>query len=132
LGIFDRFLGKVRQKQAGPPVVDDQWHQPIGQEIAVAVLRQIPDDWDSAHLVLEPTEKGFGPGLAHSAITRTYSPDQSLPDSDFVMPGMELMAATRKLELGAIEQHAEFKRFLLAARFDGKQWGVRTDFEYDD
>jgi hypothetical protein len=131
LGIFDRLLGKVRQKQADKSEFDDLWHQPIGQEIAIAVLRQIPDDWQSAYLLLEPTEKGFGTGLTHSAITRERSADLSVRDGEFVLPGMEVMAATRKLELGAIEHHMEFRRFLLSARFDGAQWGINTEFEYD-
>jgi hypothetical protein len=132
LGIFDRFFGKSKQKQAEQYVYEDSWHPFFTQEIAIAMLRQIPEGWDSAYLVLEPTDKGFGTGLSHSAIMRKFSPDLALRDGDFVTPGMELMATTRKFELGAIERHAEFKRFILSAQYDGKQWGINTEFEYDD
>lgn len=126
MSILGRFFGKGKSKQ-----VDDQWQVPIVQEICIAMIRQIPAEWDSAYLVLEPTEKGLGTGMTHSAITRNLSTDFSLRDGGFVTPGMEVMAATRRLELGWVERKGTFKRAIISAQRDGEDWDIKSDYEHD-
>jgi hypothetical protein len=132
LGIFDRFFGKSKQKQAEQYVYEDSWHPFFTQEIAIAMLRQIPEGWDSAYLVLEPTDKGFGTGLSHSAIMRKLSPDLALRDGDFVTPGMELMAATRKFELGRDRASCGVQTVHPFCPIRREAVGINTEFEYDD
>jgi len=114
-------------------VVDAQWQTPIVQEICVAMIRQIPEQWDSAVLVLEPTEKGLGSGLSHSAITpQSASKDFTVQGGEFVTPNMEVMAATRKLELGWLERKSTFKRAIISATREGEDWTIKSDYEHED
>ncbi len=82
-------------------------------------------------LVLAPTEKGIGTGLSHSAITPQAGKDFALHDGDFVMPGMEVMVATRQLELGWAERKAIFKRAIISAVRDGEDWDIKSEYEHD-
>ena len=114
------------------PARDGQWQVPIVQEICIAMIHQIPEDWDGAYLVLEPTERGIGSGLSHSAITPKPAKDFTLRDGQFVTPDMAVMAATRKLELGWVERKGTFKRAIISATRNGEDWDIRSDYEYDD
>ena len=124
-----RFLKKLFGKRE--TALDDQWQFPVVQEICIAMIHQIPEDWNSAFLVLEPTENGIGTGLRHSAITAEAGPDFKLRDGNFVTPDMEVMAATRKFELGWVERKTTFKRAIISAIRDGEDWEIKSGFEYD-
>ena len=123
------FLQKLFGKREAP--VDNQWQMPIVQEICIAIIHQIPEDWSSATLILEPTEKGIGTGLKHSAITPQGSRDFALTNGVFVTPDMEVMAATRKLELGFVERKGTFKRAIISAIQDGENWDIKSEYEYE-
>lgn len=127
MSILGRFFGKEKLRQ-----VDEEWQVPIVQEICIAMIHQIPEDWDSAYLVLKPTEKGLGTGMTHSAITRALSTDFALRDGDFVTPDMAVMAATRKLEMGWVERKGTFRRAILSAKRDGEDWEIKSDYEHED
>lgn len=124
MGFFQRLFGQRRAPES------PEWQTPIVQEICVAMLRQIPEDWESAYLVLEVTEKGIGSGLTHSAVMRKLSKDFALKDGDFVMPDMTVMAATRKLELGWVERKCTFKKAIISAVLTGDDWEIRSEYEH--
>lgn len=125
MGLFQRlFRGRSAEN-------DVAWQTPIVQEIALAMLRQIPDDWDSAVLVLEVNERGLGGGLTHSAITPQQAQDFALPGSAFVTPNAEVLAATRKLELGWVERKGTFLRAIISAVRDESGWGIQSDYEHE-
>jgi hypothetical protein len=125
MGLLERIFG--RRKDGA----DEQWQVPIVQEICVAMLRLVPQDWKSAYLVLEVTDSGLGSGLSHSAITRQRSADGMLRSGEFVTPDMEVMAATRKLELGWLERKKTFKRAIISATDNGDGWEIRSDYEHE-
>lgn len=127
MGFFQRLFGRRRST---PP--DPQWQVPVVNEIIVAMIRLVPEEWESVYLVLEVTDKGIGSGLAHSAITRKLSKDSALRDGDFVMPDMDVMAATRKLELGWVERQSSFKRAIISAVRDEAGWAIRSEYEHED
>jgi len=128
VSLLQRIFGKQKQS-----AVDKQWEVSTVQEIGIAMIRQMPEHWDSAVLVLEPTEKGLGTGLSHSAITpQRAGKDFTLQNGAFITPGMEVMAATRKLELGWLERKGTFKRAIISAARDGEDWIVKSEYEYDD
>ena len=122
------FLQKIFGRREA--VRDDQWQIPIVQEICAAMIHQIPQHWDSAVLVLAPTEKGIGTGLSHSAITPQASKNFALRDGEFVTPDMEVMAATRQLELGWVERKSTFKRAIISAIRDGEDWDIKSEYEH--
>jgi len=111
-------------------VRDEQWQVPIVQQICIAMIHQIPEHWDSAVLMLEPTEKGIGTGLSHSAIMPRPSRDFAIRDSEFVTPDMDVMAATRQLELGWVERKGTFKRAIISATRDGEDWDIKSEYEH--
>ena len=125
MGLLDRLFGR-RKDEAG-----DQWQVEAVQEICIAMIRQIPEDWKSAYLTLEVTERGLGSGLSHSAITRRLRRDGLLRDAEFVTPDGAVMAATRKLELGWVERGKTFRRVIISATDDGDGWQIRSDYEHD-
>lgn len=131
MGLFGRLFGK-RNNIAG-----EQWQLPFVQEICIAIIQQIPEDWNSAFLVLEVPEHGLGRGLAHSAIMETRAADFALTDGEFVTPDMAVMTATRQFELAWVErlktfkQAVVFRRAILSATRDGEDWVVKSDYEYD-
>lgn len=127
MSIFQRFLGKRPEKE----ITDDSWQTPMVQDICMAMLRLIPDDWNSVALVLDVTDKGIGSGLAHSAITPQPVSDAALRDDKFVMPDVAVMVATRKLELGWVERKKTFKRAIISARRDGEDWEIRSEYEHE-
>ncbi|MGO8673085.1 MAG: hypothetical protein ACLQVD_17215 [Capsulimonadaceae bacterium] len=97
------------------------------------MIRSIPEEWDTVYLALAPTERGIGSGLTHSAITRRASPDNKLPDADFVTPNMEVLAATRELELEFVKRKWVFKRAIIFAKRDSEgDWDIRSDYEHED
>lgn len=124
IGLLQRIFGR---REA---VKDEQWQVPIVQEICIAMIRQIPEHWNSAVLVLEPTEKGIGTGLSHSAVTPQASKDFALRDGEFVTPDMAVMAATRQLELGWVERKGTFKRAIISAIRDGEDWDIKSEYEH--
>ncbi|MCW3062789.1 MAG: hypothetical protein JWQ02_4610 [Capsulimonas sp.] len=127
MNILKRLLGAGKT----PREVDGAWQVPVIQEIAVAMIHQIPEEWTSAKLLLEPTEQGLGRGMRHSAITPQSGDGFALQDSHFVMPDMAVMAATRKLELGWVERKATFKRAAITAtRDDSGGWGIQSEYEH--
>ena len=123
------FLQKLFGKREVP--VDNQWQTPIVQEICIAMIHQIPEEWDNAILILEPTEKGIGTGLKHSAITPQGGKGFALTNGAFVTPDMEVMAATRKLELGFVERKGTFKRAIISAIRDGEDWDIKSEYEHE-
>lgn len=94
------------------------------------MIHQIPETWASVALVLEPTEKGIGTGLSHSAITPSVSEDFALRNGKFVTPNMEVLAATRQLELGFVERKGTFKKAIISATRDGEDWEVKSEYEH--
>ena len=122
------FLQKIFGKRQA--VQDEQWQVPIVQQICIAMINQIPENWDNAVLVLEPTEKGIGTGLSHSAITPRARKDFALHDGEFVTPDMEVMAATRQLELGWVERKGTFKKAIISAICDGEDWDIKSEYEH--
>lgn len=110
---------------------DEAWQIALAQEISIAMLRQIPEDWTSAQLVLEPTENGLGTGMRHSAITPQGADGFRLKDAQFATPNMEVMAATRKLELAWVKRGSTFKRVTITAVSDGDDWQIKSECEYD-
>jgi hypothetical protein len=126
MGFLQNLFGRRRDKLTA------QWQTAAIQEICIEMIRQIPGDWESATLVLEVTERGLGGGLAHSAITQKRGDDFKLQDTEFVTPNAEVMAATRKFELGWVEQKGTFKKAIITAQRDGENWEIRSDYEHDD
>lgn len=124
MSLLQKIFGKRKDIQ------DQQWQVPIVQQICIAMIHQIPETWDSAFLVLEPTEKGIGTGLSHSAITPCGNKDLALRDGVFVTPNMEVMAATRQLELGFVERKSTFKKAIISAIRDGEDWEVKSEYEH--
>ena len=114
---------------------DDAWQTDVIQKIAIQMLRQVPEDWDRASLVLEVSEKGLGAGLQHSAITPDPAESSEkgfkLTDSRFVLPDFDTLAATRELELGWLERKRTFKRAIITVRDDGDGWEIRSEYEHD-
>jgi len=129
VGLFDRLFGKTKRDNPA----DASWQVPLVQQVCIAMIRSIPDEWDTVYLVLEPTEKGIGTGLSHSAITRTLAADFKLHDTDFVTPNMDVLAATRQLELGFVSRNWTFKRAIISAKQDSEGgWDIRSDYEHDE
>ncbi len=94
------------------------------------MIHQIPESWDSAVLVLAPTEEGIGTGFSHSAIAPRAAEDFALRDGEFVTPDMEVMAATRQLELSFVEHKGIFKKAIISAIRDGEDWEVKSEYEH--
>lgn len=112
---------------------DTQWQVPLVQEICVAMIRLVPQDWNSVALVLEVTERGLGSGLSHSAITPTPVADFHLQDPHFVTPDAQVIAATRQLELAWVEHRGTFKRAIIMATRDAQGgWDIRSEYEHED
>lgn len=110
---------------------DDQWQISIIQEVCLAMIRQVPDDWTSVSIVLEVAENGLGAGLLHSAITPEPVKNGMLGDTRFVTPEMDVFNATRKLEMGWLERKKTFKRAIITARKDeGGGWDIRSEYEH--
>ena len=122
------FLQKVFGKRK--TATNDEWQVPIVQQICIDMIHQIPENWNSAVLILEPTEKGIGTGLSHSAITPRASRDFALSDGEFVSPNMEVLATTRLLELGWVERKGTFKRAIISATRDGEDWDIKSEYEH--
>ncbi len=125
MSLFRRLLRGRKQQD------DAQWQTPNVQEICIAMIRLIPDTWDSAALVLEVPEKGMGTGLSHSPITPQPLKDFAVRGPDFVMPDNEVFAATRKLELGWMERKGTFKRAIITARKDEEGWQIQSEYEHE-
>ena len=110
---------------------DSQWQVPIVQEICLAMIQIVPNDWNSVALVLEVPPEGLGSGLHHSAITKEPVKDLKLVNSEFVTPDMSVVNATRKLELGWNERKGTFKRaIILATKDTNGDWEIRSDYEH--
>ncbi len=124
MSLVQKIFGKRKDVQ------DERWQVAIVQQICIAMIHQIPENWDKAVLVLEPTEKGVGAGLSHSAITPRAVEDFALGDGEFVTPNMEVMAATRQLELGFVERKGTFKKAIISAIRDGEDWDVKSEYEH--
>ena len=124
MSLLQKIFGKRKDVQ------DQQWQVPFVQQICIAMIHQIPENWNSAVLVLEPTEKGIGTGLTHSAIMPRASKDFALRDGEFVTPDGEVMAATRQLELGFVERKGTFKKAIISATRDGEDWEVKSEYEH--
>ncbi len=124
-----RLLGKIFGRR--PQGTEIEWQTPIVQEICLAMIRQIPDDWNNAALVLRPTEHGLGSGLFHSAISRQHPDhDFTLQDEHFVTPNLEVMAGTRKLELAWLQRKVTFRKAILRVFREGEKWIVESEYEY--
>lgn len=130
MGILGRLFGKRKN------IEDMQWQVSVVQNIGISMIQQIPEDWASAVLILEP-ENGLGKGLKHSAITPKRGVDFQLQNDKFVMPNMETLAATREFELAWVARTQEFaqalifKRAIISVAKDGEDWVVKNDYEYD-
>ena len=125
MGLLGRILGRRRD------AADNAWQAPIVQEICMEMIRLAPNEWTSAYLILEVTDRGFGSGLSHSAITPELSEDGAIHAPNFVLPDMAVMAATRKLELGWLERNKTFKRAIISAVEDADGWQVQSDYQHE-
>ena len=117
MGFLDKFFGK-RQNDA-----DAQWQTPVVEEICITLINIIPPHWNSVALTLDVSEGGLGSGLIHSI---------SNPEGhkDVVLPRMEVLAATRKLELGWVERKGTFKKAIISAKRDGEDWDIKSEYEH--
>ena len=127
MGFLDRLFGKPNRKDVNDP----EWQVPAVQAICIAMIRQIPEEWDSAYLVLEPGESGFGNGLAHSAISRKRPDGMALQDGSFVTPNADVMEATRAFELGWVQRKCVFRKAIISASREGEDWEVKSEYEHD-
>lgn len=129
---FLKSLFGVKKEPAKQSTDDDTWQTLAVKEICISMIRQIPQEWDSAFLLLEPTEKSIGSGLTHSAITRLRPADFAIPSTDFVMPDADVFAATRVLELGWKARHSTFQRAIIMATRDGESWNIQSEYEHEN
>ena len=117
MGFFDKLFSK-RQGDA-----DAQWQTPVVQEICITLIGTIPPHWNSVALTLGVPEHGLGQGLSHSI----SSPEGH---KDMVMPTAEVLAATRKLELGWLERKSTFKKAIISAQRAGEDWSIKSEYEH--
>src|SRR5262249_27250064 len=115
MGLFDVLFGKKN--------ADTAWQTPLVAEICILLVRSIPPHWNRVALILEAPEQGIGNGLSHSI----SSPEGH---KDIVMPSMEVLAATRKLELGWVERKSTFKRAIISAQRVGENWSIKSEYEH--
>jgi hypothetical protein len=100
------------------------WQAPILTSLWEALIRVLPDGWDSAVLVLETTAGGFGTGLSHSILNEDGQPGLAFPNED-------LFLATRRLELGFHQQGLPWRRAIARVWFDGENWRGTINYEYE-
>jgi len=116
MGFFDKLFGKLEENS------DAQWQTPVVQEICITLIRTIPPHWNSVALTLDAPEHSLGKGLSHSI----SSPEGH---KDVVMPTMEVLAATRKLELGWVERKSKFRKAIISAQRVGEDWTIKSEYE---
>jgi|SRR5215471_4252690 len=117
MGFLDKLFGK---RQDDP---DALWQTPVVQEICITLIRLIPPHWNSVVLTLGVTEQGLGQGLSHTI----SSPEGH---KEVVVPRMEVLVATRKLELGWVERKCTFKKAIISAQRDGEDWNIKSEYEH--
>ena len=88
-------------------------------------IRNVPPSWAAATLTLEAPEDGLGQGVTHSITSPAGL-------RDVVFPSDELMLATRKLELGSIENKLDWRKAVVGIEKDGEVWKTNVDFDYGD
>lgn len=121
MGLLDRLFSRHS--------VDDAWKHEAEREVCGAMAYLAPADWPGIALTLEATDRGFGQGLSHSALTSEPSVDGKISDARFIMPDADFMAVTRRLELAWVAHGATFQRCVLEAVRDEEGWSARATYD---
>lgn len=112
------------------PTEFQQKQTEIYTDLASAVIDSIPDDWDTAMLILgAPTMEQGIESMSHELANPKLT--EGLVT---VMPNDSVYFHTRRLEMLFREFGAEWKKAMFQVAWDDadEQWRMVMEYEYDD